>query len=256
MAIKGKRKSKSRPPARAPRRMPVAAPVPFARRRWVQVTAAALIGAALVMFVVWVTNGIRASNRQQDADAAATELTRQQAEQRSVAGQWKSTVEGALTGVAKLTQQGPPVVAKDASDILDTLVKGEDPPQGAAGTLDGLRKQLDDAVKAIRKDKITDLISDKGFDLATTEYLIRSQEDLGIGLSGVAGALELGSMALDAGGEQGKALAVAARAEFDRSTALVDDAWRAYQNALTAAGLVQPFAPPGGTSGVPGGLTP
>jgi hypothetical protein len=256
MAIKGKRKSKSRPPARAPRRMPVQAPVPFARRRWVQVTAAAILGAAVVMLVVWVTNGIRASNAQEKADAAAAEQTRQQAEQRTAASQWKSTVETAMGGVANIPQQGTPVVAKQAADVLDALANGDAPPQGAAKTLEDLQTQAAAAAKTIKQEKLTEQISDKGFDLATTEYLIRSQEDLSNGLSGVAGAVALGSVALDAGGAQAAQLATAAKAEFDRAQALIDDAWRAYENALAAAGLVQPFAPPGGTSGVPSGFTP
>ena len=42
MAIKGKGKTRSRPPARAPRPIPVVVKPPFFRRRWVQVVGAFL----------------------------------------------------------------------------------------------------------------------------------------------------------------------------------------------------------------------
>ena len=68
MAIKGKGKTKNRQPARAPRRTPVPVKPPFFARRWVQLVAALLIGMGIVWFLVWVTNGIRASR---DSDQAA-----------------------------------------------------------------------------------------------------------------------------------------------------------------------------------------
>ena len=55
MAIKGKGKTKSRPPSRAPRRGPVEVPTPFTQRRWVQLVAVLLLGAGFPFFLGGIT---------------------------------------------------------------------------------------------------------------------------------------------------------------------------------------------------------
>ena len=73
MAIKGKRKSKQRAVPRAPRRDPVPVPVPFVRRRWVQVVAAFLLGVVAMTLFVVVTNAVRDAGAESDAAAQASE---------------------------------------------------------------------------------------------------------------------------------------------------------------------------------------
>jgi hypothetical protein len=70
MAIKGKRKPKSKPVARAPRRAPVQVAPPWPQRRWVQVTAAFIVGLFVMTLFVWITNGLRQDRA--DAEAAAS----------------------------------------------------------------------------------------------------------------------------------------------------------------------------------------
>ena len=60
MAIKGKGRTRARQPVRAPRRGPVPVPVPFFRRRGVQVVGAFLAGLLVFWGGVWLTNGLRA----------------------------------------------------------------------------------------------------------------------------------------------------------------------------------------------------
>jgi hypothetical protein len=253
MAIKGKGRSKGRPVAKAPRRMPVKAPVPVAQRRWVQVTVAALLGAVVIALIVWVGNGIRESNAEEDAARVAQEDQRQAAEQRTLAADWKSTVESAFGSIATVAPDRPPVVEAEVSTVLDALVKGDDPGKGAADTLDSASKALDKAIKDLRTSDLMQQIAGKDFELATTEYLIRSREDLLIGLKGVATAVDLAKMALAAEGSQREALAGSAKAVFDDARTLIDDAWRAYENALAAVGISQAQQPP--PSSIPG-LTP
>ena len=64
MAIKGKGKTKSRSVARAPKRGPVPVPVPFVQKRWVQVTAAVIVGFLAFWLLTWVIDGLQANDEE------------------------------------------------------------------------------------------------------------------------------------------------------------------------------------------------
>ena len=85
MAIKGKGRTRTKQPVRAPRRGPVPVPVPFVRRRGVQVVAAFLVGALVFWGGVWLTNGLRA----QDTSERDRE---QELQQRRAGAAWENLV--------------------------------------------------------------------------------------------------------------------------------------------------------------------
>ena len=94
MAIKGKGRTKTRQPVRAPRRGPVPVPVPFARRRSVQVVSAFVTGLLVFWGGVWLTNGLRALRGRRPIYAVEFEGKRHDTGEKL--GFLKATVEFAL----------------------------------------------------------------------------------------------------------------------------------------------------------------
>src|SRR6266496_650331 len=95
MAIKNKGKTKQRSVARGPRHEPVPVPVPFVRRRWVQLVAMFIVGVLALSAVLWAWNGFR---RYRNDDKAAQELTTRQ----EALGKWKAVLEAQVSGVGQL----------------------------------------------------------------------------------------------------------------------------------------------------------
>src|SRR5919197_4105716 len=125
MAIKSKGKTKQRSVARGPRHEPVPVPVPFFRRRWVQLVSMFIVGVLALSGVLWAWNGIQGYR---EDDRAAQELASRQ----KALSQWKTVVEGQVTAVGQLQGAAPPVVASDVSTAVDALGKGNDPSATAA----------------------------------------------------------------------------------------------------------------------------
>ena len=103
MAIKGKSRTKSRPKqvARAPRREPVVVKPPLFQRRWLQLTAAFILGVLAMSIVVWVSHGVhrqRAEGRRRRPPPSVAAAAR--------AGRAPSRARFAKVGTA--TQQGLP----------------------------------------------------------------------------------------------------------------------------------------------------
>lgn len=113
MAIKGKGKTKSRQVARAPK--PGYTPVRplFFQRRWVQVTAAFLLGLGVVLFIAWIRAGL--SNQTEDRERRERETVA-----RSAMTEFKAAVEPAL---AQVGQQTPPI-GFDAFPNLGPAIEG------------------------------------------------------------------------------------------------------------------------------------
>ena len=155
MAIKGKGKTKTRGVAKPPRRAPVPVPVPFARKRWVQVTAAFLLGLGVFLFAVWVTNGLRTSK---DADRAAKELTAQQEALQS----WQAEVQAQIGKVGQFQDPQPPTVGAVIHGAVTDL-QGDKQPTTTVDELTSYAASLGAAAKKIDAFAISDLISGKGF---------------------------------------------------------------------------------------------
>lgn len=249
MAIKGKGKTKSRQPARAPRRTPVAVKPPFFARRWVQLVAALLIGMGIVWFLVWVTNGIRSSR---DSDQAA-KLT---AEQKGALQQWQSLVEQQVGTVGQLQQQGvPPTIAPQVAATGAALAAGK-PPTTTSKDLKSSAAALQAAAKAMTTFNLSTTIRDKGFTQPQADTILTAQTHLTDALSTYQQAALLAALAVDSTdtslqkelGTRAQALAATANAELQ-------EGWRLYTNALSNVGLLSGSVQNSGNTGsLPSGL--
>jgi hypothetical protein len=229
MAIKGKGKSKPRSAAKAPRRAPVAVPAPFARRRWVQVTAAFVLGLGLFWLGIWVTNGLR----DQDAQAANDAQLQQQV---TALQRWQSQVETEIGPIAPLQDPLPPTLAADAKSAAASLAKGKEPTESPE-SLTTQADQLSAAADALEKFDLAGAVSGKGFgDGANT--IIVSKVELVEALRLYSEATSLTVAAFDAPEAEAKAMAEHATGVMESADRLLNDAWRGYQLMLGSVGLV------------------
>jgi hypothetical protein len=245
MTIKGKGRTKSRPPARAPRRAPVPVPVPFVQRRWVQLTAAALVGAGLVLLAVWVTNGIRQNQADDQAAQDQAQQDQQASEQQTAFQGWQDVVENQIKTVGTIQEPTGPQVATELDAILAALAKGKAAPSGSAQTAAQLHDDLEKAATAIAAYKLVNKIRDIGFDRATATSFTDSQNGLSSGLKAAAAAAAVARSALDADPAVAKDLAKTGQDLLASARDELTNAWTAYSNARAGAGV----APPPPTSG-------
>lgn len=255
MAIKGKGKTKSRPPARAPRPAPVVRKPPFFARRWVQVAIALVAGAGLVVVVVWATNGLRATDAE---DAAAAK----ESSVRRVLQQWQTTVDGALASVAPSTASGAPVVVLPSlTASVDTLSSGKASDKDvttAQDTADTAVKLIDEAVATLEGVDVPGLIRDQGLDTTAANYVLNSRTRMveGLDLYGRVAAMVKAATAEGADPAVSQALVAEAAKLVPIAKQVFDEGHTDYTSALASAGLLQPTGgmSPGGLS--PGGLPP
>jgi hypothetical protein len=247
MAIKGKTKTKSkRQQARAPRREPVPVPKPVYARRWVQVTAAFLLGIGVLLFAAWVRGNLRNDRAR---DQAAQEL----ATQRQVVQGWKGVVEGQIGTVGQI-QTGtpqPPIVASEVTSALATLAKGQDKGVKAA-TLQQTRTALKAAANQIETYALSEAVAGKGFEGGPAEFLLTSQTELASALHGYEDAARLAMLALAGDPDTRKDIATAAQDVETRAGELLQKGWIQYQNALGSVQLLSPLGPAVSSAGPTG----
>jgi hypothetical protein len=247
MAIKGKTKTKSkRQQARAPRREPVPVPKPVYQRRWVQVTAAFLLGVGVLLFAAWVRGNLR-------NDRARDEAAQELATQRQVVQGWKGVVEDQIGTVGQI-QTGtlqPPIVASAVTSALSTLAKGQDKGVEAA-TLRQTRTALRAAANQIETYALSEAVAGKGFEGGPAEYLLTSQTDLASAVHAYEDAARLAMLALAADTGLRKDIAAAAQDVADRAAALLQTGWNQYQNALGGVQLLSPIGPAASSGGPTG----
>lgn len=232
MAIKGKGKTRARQVARAPRRAPVEVPKPLFQRTWVQVVAAALLGAFAVMLLVWITNSLRASGQEAD-DAAARDR------RRDALATVRTEFESQVATVGQIQDPLGPVLAPQIRETAEALAKGKRPP-ATGEELEQLVDDLGAAATALEDYDLTGEIRDQGFDVTQTEALIASRAQLTAALRDLeqAGAVLL--IAVDADDPAAaKELAATASALADSADLLAANGWRTFRNALQEAGLAQ-----------------
>jgi hypothetical protein len=180
MAIKGKGKTRSKPPARAPRPQPVVVKPPLMRRPAVIAGLCFLLGIGIFWIGIWATNGLR----QNDADAARTA---DQASADKVVQAWATTVDGAVAGFqdpqdpSQPPAQGQVVAFTGLNAAVAGLAKGDD-VKDAEATAKDAKDKADAAVATFTGVNLPDLIRDKGLDLATTNYLLNSKARMVEGL--------------------------------------------------------------------------
>jgi hypothetical protein len=243
MAIKGKGKTKSRPPARAPRREPVEVKPPFFLRRRVQVIGAFLAGIVVVVLGTWVTNGLRQQSTDKQAQADASK-------QRSAGLAWQSTVEPAIGGIGTISPGAPPTILPTVGTTIASLQKGKVPPD-AGKTLQQAQDDAKGAIDPIKKVKLADQVRDKGFTVAEVNYFLNSQTRLVEALELYSRAAAVAAIAADASGDTQTSLADEAASIQATADQILQEGWTDYQNALFASGISQTPVP--GGSSIPGG---
>jgi hypothetical protein len=239
MAIKGKGRTKTRQPVRAPRRDPVPVPVPFAKRRGVQALAAFLAGLLVFWGAIWLTNGLREQDRA--AGSAQQELLRRRA-----GAAWKSFIETQVGTIGTIAEGSPPVVLPQVPAVLAGL--GDRTPKDAVATLRGAAADAKEASGAIGSYDLSGSITGKGFDRGEALRFLSARDEIVTSLSLMREAALLGVSAARL--NVGERAAVIARAQT--LLALADAAMARFQThqneALSAAG----FNPQPGLPGAPG----
>ncbi|MGZ4132857.1 MAG: hypothetical protein ACXVWF_07405 [Actinomycetota bacterium] len=243
MAIKGKGKTRSRQPARAPRRAPVDVPPPFFLRRRVQVALSFVAGVLVVILAVWVTNGLRQSNARSKAKTQASR-------QRTATLSWQGAVQGALGNLGTISQgPTPPVILSSIGGVIGSLQKGT-VPKGAVKALTTASGQASTASTSLTSFKLRDSIANKGFDVGQVDDFLNSQSRFQEALQLYQQAAGIAVLAAKATGADVKAIATQATAVKTSADTLLQEAWTDYQNALADGGLVQtPLGAPGVSTG-------
>jgi hypothetical protein len=246
MAIKGKGKTKSRQPPRAPRHEPVVVKKPFAQRGWVRGLVLFLCGVLVLSVTWWAYEGI---DKQRNASKAASA----QAQQREAVSAWKVNLEGALSSVGQVQGGATPQIAADVGTAITNLGKGTD----AGVTADQLTSEADNLEKAattLAKFKLTDTVADHGFDETQTDLITTIQPEITAGLRSLAVAARLTAMAMQDPANADDLLAEAKTANTSGQD-LIARGWSSYTNISTLAGLPPPVQQPIGSGGsLPQGL--
>lgn len=232
MAIKGKNRTKNRTKhvARAPRREPVVVKPPLFNRRWVQITAAFVVGFFVMMLLVWVTNNLRADRISNDADAAASK-------RRTAATAWQAEVESETGKIGTAGQQGgPPTVFESMSTALDGMKKGK-PPKDAAVTLKSASDDAAAFVSALTKFDLTTTITNHGLSALQATTFTDSKDRLITSIGLYQRAADVGAQALEATGSQADALTTIAVGLRDSAQTQLQQAWTDYTEALVAGGI-------------------
>jgi hypothetical protein len=235
MAIKGKGRTRTRQPVRAPKRGPVPVPVPFVRRRGVQVVAAFLVGALVFWGGVWLTNGLRA----QDTSKRGSE---QELLQRRTGAAWEKLVATEVGTIGQIQEGQPPVILPQVRAAITALAKKT--PKGAVSTLQKAAKDAKKAIDAIEQDQLSSSLSGKGFHQGEVLRFLSARDELVASLQLYREAALVGVLAADLGGKDRDA----AVARADELLSLADAAVLRFQThqteALAAAGIIrQPTIP-------------
>ncbi len=235
MAIKGKGRTRARQPVRAPRRGPVPVPVPFFRRRGVQLLGAFLAGSLLFWGGVWLTNGLRAQDTS-DRDREQELL------QRRTGAAWEKLVSTEVGTIGQIQEGQPPVILPQVRAAVTALAK--ETPEGAVSVLQKAAADAKKAMEAIQKDALSSSLRDKGFSEGDVLRFLSARDELVTSIQLYREAALLSVVAAELQGkDRGSALA---RAES--LLTLADAAVLRFQThqaeALAAAGIIrQPTIP-------------
>ena len=235
MAIKGKGRTRARQPVRAPKRGPVRVPVPFLRRRGVQIVAAFLIGSLVFWGGIWLTNGLRAQ------DTAERDREQELLKRRTGAA-WEKLVSTEVGTIGQIQEGQPPVILPQVRSVITVLA--QKPPKDVASTLQAAAEDAKKAVDAIEKYQLSSSLSDKGFRQGEVLRFLSARDELVTSIQLYREAALFGVLAADLEGkDRGAAIA---RAEGLLS--LADSAVLRFQThqteALAAAGIIrQPTIP-------------
>ena len=249
MAIKGKGRTRSRAPARAPKAAPIPVKPPMFSRQWVVAVVSPVAGLGLAAFGIWAYVGVHNENRDK---AAAARLRREVPIVQSFQGQ----MNAAISKVGTITPGQPPVVFTDLSTLVDSLAKGT-VPKGAVDTASTAAKNAGDAATAIEKISLSDEVGGKGFELGQTLYFFNAQSKVANGLHLYKEVAELAKTAATADKTEMVDLATRAQSIRSLAQAQVSAGFDDLKQLRASVGLFDqpqvPGAPSGGIPGVPGG---
>jgi hypothetical protein len=247
LAIKGKSKSRPKQVARAPRHDPVEVKPPIFARRWVQVTAAVVVGVLAMMFLVWVTNSIREERRTNAANEAAD---RAGASKRTAGLAWQGAVEGAVSRIGTVNPSVVPNIFTTLNADIDQMVKQGTVSDKAETVFEAGRKSAAASVKALQNFDLSGTISNKGFDVAEALYFTQSRDGLVAAIRAYQRAAEAALIATRLHGTPAFEDQVTLADELRQdANAEFQTAWSTYQSALGAAGI----APKPPSTGIGGG---
>ncbi len=235
MAIKGKGRTRAKQSVRAPRRGPVPVPVPFARRRGVQVVAAFLAGLLVFWGGVWLTNGLRAQE--------SSERDREQELLRRRAGSaWEDLVTTQVGTIGQITEGQPPVLLPEAREAISGLA--EKVPKGAAESLGTAAEDAKKAMDAIEAYALSSTLADKGFDQRQVLRFLSARDELLTAIELSRQAVLVGVLAIDLEGRDRREALARAEALLADGDAAVLRFQTHHTEALASAGIIrQPTLP-------------
>jgi hypothetical protein len=169
VAIKGKGRTRTKQPVRAPRREPVPVPVPFAQRRGVQVVAAFVAGLLVFWGGIWLTNGLR-------EESAAQRNDRQALARRRAGAAWQQEVQTEVGKIGTIQPTAPPVVLPTVRGTITALADGT--PKDAVGTLTKAAGDARKVAQAIGAFDLTGELKDKGFDASAVLQFLGARDEL------------------------------------------------------------------------------
>lgn len=235
MAIKGKGRTRTKQPVRAPRRGPVPVPVPFVRRRGVQVVAAFLVGALVFWGGVWLTNGLRA----QDTSERDRE---QELLQRRTGAAWENLVATEVGAIGQIQEGNPPVILPQVRAVITALA--EKTPEDAVSTLQTAANDAKEAIDGIGGYQLSSSLSDKGFDKGEVLRFLSARDELVNSIQLHREAALLGVLTADLEGKDRRAAVARAESLLSLADAAVLRFQTHQTEALAAAGIIrQPTIP-------------
>ena len=237
MAIKGKGRTRTRQPIRAPRRGPVPVPVPFARRKGVQLTAIFIAGLLVFWGGVWLTNGLRAERASEEDSVEA--LRRRQA-----GAAWNELVKEQVGTIGIVDEGRPPVILPQVRDGLRDLQRA-DPPEEATSDLRTAAADAKEAANAISGFDLVGTIRDRGFDAADVLRFLSARDELVSAIGLTRRAALLGVVAADLDEPDRIAVLEQAQALLADADAAVARFYQHHTEAMSAAGIVQQPTLPG-----------
>jgi hypothetical protein len=235
MAIKGKGRTRTKQPVRAPRRGPVPVPVPFVRRRGVQVVAAFLVGVLVFWGGVWLTNGLRAED--------TSERDREQElQQRRAGAAWENLVATELRAIGQIQEGNPPVILPQIRAVTTGLT--EKTPRDAVSTLQTAADGASEAIDGLAGYQLSSSLSDKGFQKDEVLRFLSARDELVNSIQLYREAALLGVLAADLEGKDRRGAIARAESLLDLADAAVLRFQTHQTEALAAAGIIrQPTIP-------------
>ena len=250
MAIKGKGRSKTRQVTRAPRQGYTPPPVPWFSRRWVQLTAALLVGIVAVTLFAWVRGNLRSASR----DRAERQ---QQAEMRTVMQRYQAGMDPILSQVG---QPQPPIFIAfpRLGETIDAFTKGDGSAKEATETASATENTASEAADAMAKVDAASLLQQhQDLPGTFTREIATSKSAMSHAVTMYEESAILLGLAVDATDDLQADLLSSAKELQTSADTLFADGYQNYFDAQVDAGTYQPAQPaaglPGGT-GLPGGL--